>query len=166
VHSLALKQGGQVVSWGSRSDVPAAAASGVSAISAGGDHNLVLKNGGVLAWGNNTYGQTTVPAAAASGVSAISAGYDHSLALKNGGVIAWGRDNFHQVDVPAEAASGVVAIDAGWNHNVAVKADGTIVLWGSDISGESDPSACAPIFGASAGDGATFVLKQDLNVCQ
>ena len=34
----------------------------------------LLKNGGVLAWGNNAYGQTTVPAGLSSGVTAVSAG--------------------------------------------------------------------------------------------
>ena len=161
MHSLALRQGGQVISWGTRTDVPAAAQSGVTAIAAGGDHNLVLKNGGVLAWGNNSYGQTSVPAAAQSGVTAISAGFQHSLALKNGGVIAWGRDNYHQAEVPDAALSDVVAIDAGYNHNLAFKRNGDIVAWGSDIVQESEPITCGPVLAVSAGDGSSFVIKEN-----
>ena len=75
---------------------------GVSAIAAGADHSLALKNNGtVVAWGSNGYGQTTVPAGS-SRVTAIAAGADHSLALKSDGtVVAWGYNGYGQTNVPA-----------------------------------------------------------------
>jgi len=42
---------------------------------------------GVVAWGDNEYGQTTVPVAAQSGVTAIAAGRAHTVALKNDGSV-------------------------------------------------------------------------------
>jgi alpha-tubulin suppressor-like RCC1 family protein len=84
----------------------------VTAVSGDGDHSLaLLKNGTVMAWGFNQYGQlgdgpnsgpepcgggigcSDVPVAVSglSGATAVSAGFLHSLALlSNGTVMAWG----------------------------------------------------------------------------
>src|SRR5215213_1337630 len=131
--------GGAVIAWGcsnggnnAQCDVPAAAAAGVIAISAGGAHSLALKrDGGVIAWGCrdglaniNDHGQCIVPPAAMTGVTAIAAGGAHSLALKqDGSVVAWGCQGFFgdwgQCTVPASAASGVTAIAAGSGSSLA-----------------------------------------------
>ena len=63
---------------------------GVIAIEGGYYHTIALKDGAVLAWGNNEFGQCTIPTAAQSGVSAIAGGELHSIALKDGAVLAWG----------------------------------------------------------------------------
>jgi alpha-tubulin suppressor-like RCC1 family protein len=99
LHDLALKQDGSVIAWGcgvitigtlvlsgdfGQCTVPAAAASGVTAIAAGYFHSLALKqDGSVLAWGcdGSDNGQCTVPAEASTGVTAIAAGAFQSLAL-------------------------------------------------------------------------------------
>ncbi|MCX6867806.1 MAG: hypothetical protein NTV46_16630, partial [Verrucomicrobia bacterium] len=64
-----------------------------TAIAAGGDFTMALKNNGqVVAWGDNANGQTTIPSAALTGVTAIAAGGDHAVALKtNTTVVAWGK---------------------------------------------------------------------------
>src|SRR5689334_11517881 len=75
---------GGVVVWGcqragdnyGQCAVPAAARSGVVAISAGSVDNLALTAGGrVIAWGcrGKNFGQCTVPAGARSGVAAVAA---------------------------------------------------------------------------------------------
>jgi hypothetical protein len=87
--------------------------------------------GAVVAWGQNSDGQTTVPAAAQSGVTAIAAGGYHTVALKGGGsVVAWGNNSYGQTTVPA-GLSGVVAISAGAWHTVALKGNGAVVAWGA-----------------------------------
>ena len=60
-------------------------------VSAGVYHGLGLKKDGtVIAWGDNTYGQSTVPTNL-TGVVTISAGQFDSLALKSDGtVVEWG----------------------------------------------------------------------------
>jgi hypothetical protein len=115
--------------------------SGVTAIAAGGYHSVALKSDGtVLAWGDNSSGQTDVPASL-SGVTAIAAGGDnyggHTVALKNdGSVVAWGNNFYGQTTVPVAAQSGVTAIAAGGYHTVALKNDGTVVAWGDNYSGQ------------------------------
>jgi hypothetical protein len=146
-HSLALLSNGTVMAWGSNwvgqlgdgtttgpelcnegesacSATPVAVSglSGVTAISAGGEHSLaLLSNGTVMAWGYNFYGQLgngvgggtgDVPVAVCesgpevpcspghylTGVTAISAGEEHSLALlSNGTVTAWGWNVYEQL---------------------------------------------------------------------
>ena len=56
--------------------------SDVTAIANGYYHTVALKNGGVLAWGNNGQGQCTIPAAALSGVTDIAGGVINTIALK------------------------------------------------------------------------------------
>lgn len=74
----------------------------------------------VVAWGNNSYGQTTV-SPESSGVSAIAAGFGHTVALKQDGtVVAWGQNNAGQTTVPP-GLSGVSAIAAGDFHTVAIR---------------------------------------------
>jgi len=102
----------------------------VIGLAAGENHSLALKaDGRVVAWGDNTVGQTKVPAGS-SGVVAIAAGFYHSLALKSDGtVVAWGQT----YDTPATVPVGlteVVAIAAGGYNSLALKADGTVVGWG------------------------------------
>ena len=95
---------GAVIAWGDntygQTDVPAGL-SGVTAISAGGGHNLTPADGTVVGWGDDTWGQIDVPAGL-SDIVAISAGGGFSLALKSDGtVVAWGRDDYGAIDVPA-----------------------------------------------------------------
>src|SRR2546428_345598 len=121
--------------------------SGVSTVSAGGGHSLtLLKNGTVMAWGDNFYGQlgdgttvnSDVPVAVSglSGVTAVSAGRLHGLALLSDGTVrAWGDNVYGQlgdgstsssdVPVPVSGVGGVAAVSAGGAHSLALLGEGT-----------------------------------------
>jgi len=127
-YSLALKSGGAVWAWGSNwsgalangttdsnahpTPAQVSGVSGITAVAAGWNQVLALKNDGtVWAWGENGSGQlgigavpgypnnpippdyTPVQVPGLSGVSAVAAG-GASLALKGDGVWAWGP-NYH-----------------------------------------------------------------------
>jgi alpha-tubulin suppressor-like RCC1 family protein len=162
----------------SETPVPVSGLSGVTAISAGGDHSLaLLENGTVMAWGYNDRGQlgdgesgeetssdVPVPVSGLSGVAAISAGEGLSLALlKNGTVMAWGQ-NYGGVlgdgksgegadsDVPAPVTglSGVTAISTSGGHSLALLENGTVMAWGHNYGGQlggasSGPELCGGI---------------------
>jgi Regulator of chromosome condensation (RCC1) repeat len=83
----------------------------------------------VVAWGDNSAGQTNLPAGLGD-VASISAGYEHALALRTDGtVVAWGLNNFGQSNVPP-GLTNVAAISAGNFHSLALLSNGTVVAWG------------------------------------
>lgn len=98
----------------------------------------------VIAWGDNSYGQTNVPPNLTN-VLALAGGFSHSFALMSDGtVVGWGDDTFGQTDVP-EDLTNAVAIAAGWYHSLALRSDGTVIAWGAGTIG----SGSAPDFGQS-----------------
>jgi len=136
----------------------------VTAIAAGSDHALALRDDGtVVAWGYNYYGQlgdntTTTrrwpvqvrgPGSAIylTNVTAISAGSAHSLALADSGTVyAWGWNEYGQLGgdtttnssrpVRSYGAGNFVAIAAGYYHSLAIRADGEVIAWGRNGSGQ------------------------------
>jgi alpha-tubulin suppressor-like RCC1 family protein len=137
-HSLALRNDGTVIAWGSDSvgqtKVPPGL-SNVVAIASGENHCLALKaDGTIVSWGHYfAHPATNVPPGLTN-IIAIAAGTDshHSLALKaDGALVAWGEDDFYgQLDIPA-GLSNVVAIAVGGVHNLALPGDGTVIAWGA-----------------------------------
>jgi len=122
--------------------------------------HLAFAGNYVLAWGNDTYGQTNVPAAATN-VTAIAAGYSCSLALKSDGtVIAWGQGG--QTNVPP-GLSNVVAIAAGIGQSLALKSDGTLVAWGMPRSPSytNIPPGLSNVVAIACGDEHNLALKAD-----
>jgi len=119
------------------------------------------REGVVVAWGKNDFGQSTVPGAPLLAV-AVSARGDHTLALKSDGtVIAWGHDNYDQGSVPP-GLSGVVAISAGDDHNLALLSDRTVVAWGRNDAGQATvPSGLSGVMAISAAGQHSLALRSD-----
>jgi hypothetical protein len=119
------------------------------------------RGGTVVAWGDNTSGETTIPAGL-SGVVAIAGGDDFSLALKSDGtVVGWGKNNYGQTNVPASLSS-VKAISAGGLFSLALKSDGTVVAWGNDSFNEIEvPAGLTNVVAIAAGGVHSLVLKSD-----
>jgi len=152
---------GSIVGWGATNALPAAWTN-VVAISAGGDHDLALqKDGTVVAWGQDNFGQCTVPNGLTN-VIQVAAGGSHSLALKaDGSVVAWGSNDRGQEDVPS-GLSNVVAIAASGSRSLALTSEGTVVTWGTNFLGLSTvPTNLDGIVGISAGVYHTLALRFD-----
>lgn len=158
-HSLALTSEGLIYAWGfnqngqlgdgttaNSSEPVAVTMSGVlngktvTAIAAGGDHNIVLvSDGHVYGWGRDDYGQlgddstlqSNTPVAVdttgtfgAKTIVAISAGHTHSLALSSDGkLFAWGNNS-----------SGQLGDGTTINRVIPVQTDLTGVLSGKTIT--------------------------------
>ena len=111
----------------------------------------------VLAWGNNSDGQTSMPALA--NVAAVAAGQSHSLILLDAGtVVARGDNTNGQVTVPA-GLTGVTEIAAGTSHNLVRKSDGTLVAWGANSYGQTTiPSGITTATRVAAGEKHSLAL--------
>jgi alpha-tubulin suppressor-like RCC1 family protein len=174
-HTCALTTGGGVKCWGRNSwgqlgnggffpsDIPvdvSGLSSGVTAISAGGDHTCALTTtGGVECWGSNRSGElgrvtrgedswVPIRSGLTSGVAAISAGYLETCALTSAGAAkCWGyngdgelgdgttTDSITPVDVSG-LPQGVAAISAGFDDTCALTTAGAAKCWGYNGSGQ------------------------------
>jgi alpha-tubulin suppressor-like RCC1 family protein len=116
---------------------------------------------GIVAWGNNSYGQCTVPLPN-SDFAAVAGGVTHSLGLKlDGSIVAWGKNTSGQCTVPAPN-SGFVAIAGGQSHSLGLKSDGSIVAWGNNTSGQcAVPAPNSDFVAVSAGESHSLGLKSD-----
>ncbi|MEL7623623.1 MAG: S-layer homology domain-containing protein [Clostridiales bacterium] len=156
---------------------------GVTAISAGGNHSLAIKDGEVYAWGYNSAGQLgngerfnqNIPIKVSdgamnnSGVTAVSAGQDHSLAIKGEEVYAWGDGSWGQLGngaytefqtTPVKVSDGGIV---GGNSGVtAISAggvhslaikEGVVYAWGRGTNGQ--------LGNGSTSDQSTPVLVSD-----
>jgi hypothetical protein len=138
-HSLALLGNGTVMAWGAnaegqlgsgskalKSTVPVAvkALSGVTAISAGGEHSLALLAGGtVMSWGAN---------------ESLQLGTQGTL-KKVGGGEPEEEPEYEEIQVensnvpvPVQKLTGVTAVAAGRVHSLALLGDGTVMAWGDN----------------------------------
>ncbi|MGJ5814091.1 RCC1-like domain-containing protein [Paludibaculum fermentans] len=167
-HSLALRQDGTVWSWGESiygelgdgittrhvTAVPrlVKVLSGVTAISAVGNHSLALRSDGtVWAWGLNAAGQlgdgTTndrsipVQVPGLAGITSIAAGYAHSMARRSDGVVfTWGSNasgvlgdgtRVSRLTPGAVAGFRAATVAAALYQSFAIRSDGTLWGWGS-----------------------------------
>ena len=105
----------------------------------------------IVAWGDNSYGQTLVSSNAVNVVK-IAASEAHSLALlADGMVVAWGDNSNQQCDVPS-SITNALSIAAGGSHSLAVLSNGTVVAWGNDSHQQSTvPGFATNIVNVSAG---------------
>ncbi len=127
---------------------------------------FVLDAKSLIAWGNNTYGQTTVPTG--NNFVAIAANYYHNLALRSdGSVVAWGitdgsSDNDHGQVTGAPSAGDFVAVSAGFRHSLALRSDGSLLAWGSNENRQVIDTPTGNDFVAiSAGGRHSLALKSD-----
>jgi alpha-tubulin suppressor-like RCC1 family protein len=177
-HSLAVTSTGAVLAWGKNyngdlgngsttdSDVPVKvdlpAGTKVTAVAAGGEHNLaVTSTGAVLAWGYNADGQlgnsgtgssdvpVSVSLPTATKVIAVAAGALDSLAVTStGAVLAWGYNADGELgdggttnsDMPTTvklpAGTKVTAVAAGGYYGLALTSTGSVFAWGYNADGE------------------------------
>lgn len=133
-NSIALKNNGEVVTWGDNTygQLNLPQGNDFVKVESGYGSNVVLRADSTLvAWGSNDYGECNVP----SGHDYLDfgAGYAYGIALKaDGSIIRWGSSG-NGTSTPS--GNDFVAVSACVSNNLALKSDGSIISWGSDITG-------------------------------
>ena len=95
---------------------------------AGAEHSCLLRrDGSVLCWGLDNYGQSSPPEG--ERFVQISAGAVHTCALRvDGTPVCWGDDKDGKASPPAQKFT---QISAGGGHTCALRTDGAAVCWGN-----------------------------------
>ncbi len=128
LNSLISTTGGSSVVWSKKPQA-------VQGASGSLHHFVLLSNGTLTGWGENSNGQLTFPTFAAP-IKQISANLRHSTALlTNGSVVGWGDNGKGQNNIPTFAAPPI-KISTGGNYNLALLLDGSLIGWGYNFSGE------------------------------
>ena len=115
----------------------------------------------VVAWGDNSYGQTNMPGGLTN-IVAVAGGGSHSLALRSDGkVVAWGYNQYGQTNVPP-ALDKIVAVAGGTSHSLALRNDGTVAAWGQNTSGQTNvPAGLGGVVAVAAGGSHSLALQGD-----
>jgi alpha-tubulin suppressor-like RCC1 family protein/uncharacterized protein (UPF0333 family) len=154
----ALVSSGRVWGW-SFTDYQAEKITNAVAIAhSGGDEGCVIvKNGSVMCWGNNEYGQlgignnnTVSEAVTVKGITnaiGIGVGIDYACAvLNNGSIKCWGHNGLGRLGdgtttnryapVNVKGIKDAIQITTGEFHACALLKNKTVKCWGSNFDGE------------------------------
>jgi hypothetical protein len=120
-----------------------------------------LNFGSVVAWGDNTYGETNLPVGLTNIVQLSTWGL-HSLALKtNGSVAAWGWNVYGQTNVPT-SVTNAAQVAAGVSFSAALSTNGTIIAWGDNSLGQTNvPAGLTNALQIAAGSDHAIALRSD-----
>ena len=84
----------------------------------------------VVAWGDNSNGQTNVPVSLTNATAVVANAYEN-LALKDDGTVAvWGNAG---TNVPAGLSNAVEVADGYQNQRVVLRKDGTVATLGGSV---------------------------------
>ena len=182
-HAIALMKDGTILAWGDNSSgqlgdgtttqrltpvavsgLPSVATTPAVSVAVGRAHSVILlQDGSVWGWGDNSAGQlgdgtlranSLVPTRATltGTATAISAGSNNTMAIVGGtpvSVWSWGENGDGQlgndtrtkslspVQVQGITAAGsVVMVATGTAFSMALKADGSVWAWGNNLNGQ------------------------------
>lgn len=115
-----------------------------------------LRDGTIVAWGDNTYGQLNVPV---GNYSAIAGGALHAVALRtDGSLAAWGYNFSGQTIVPS---GGFTAIAAGGLFSIALRSNGTVAAFGDNSQGQGSFPPSAFFSSIATGQNNSYALRSN-----
>ena len=137
----------ELVRWGSNANDLPSIRTDLQYISAGVNHSMaIISDSTVIAWGDNSHGQSTVPITLTNAYS-LANGTNHSLALDDAGTIwGWGSNKSGQLNIP-ENLGQIIDIAAGRDFSIAYSITPTNE---TDSNGSSILTNTVTIWGGNA----------------
>ncbi len=134
--------------------------SDVVAFAAGVGQDVALRRDGtVVVWGDNAYGQRWVPAGLDE-VVGIASGAWHVVALRADGTAAqWGSNLYGEANWQVEPAN-LAAVTAGFFETVALRSDGTVTAWGP-VSATPVPPGLSNVVAVATDNQNALAVKAD-----
>lgn len=128
-------------------------------IGAGYNHSAVVqKNGEVLSFGDNSYGQCETKDW--SGIIGVSVSGNHTVGLTyDGNLVAVGNNEYGQCDV--SGWTDIISVATGEGHTVALKANGRVIARGNNKYGQCDVQEWTDIVQIAVSGNHTIGLKND-----
>lgn len=155
----------------------------ITKLAAGFYHTCAIKDGGVVCWGNNNFGQlgngtytsSATPVMAmptGSGATALSAKAYSTCAVVSGGVKCWGQSIASSVPVSVIGANGnATDVSVGAGHACAVISQG-VQCWGDNVFGQLGngtsgylTSSSTPVVAIPANSGVTAIAAGTAHSC-
>ena len=123
-----------LVRWGSNANDLPTIRTGIQYMTAGVNHALaIISDSTVIAWGDNSEGQSTIPSTLTNAYSLANGTY-HSLVLDNTGTIwGWGSNKSGQLNIPSNLGQ-IIDIAAGRDFSIAYTMTDTGVVDGGGNS--------------------------------
>jgi hypothetical protein len=128
-------------------------------IACGHYHTAAInREGKVVCWGNNRYGQCNVPVSLERAI-AISCGVAHTAAITHDRrVVCWGRNDNGECSVP-DGLENVIAVSCGYWHTAALTQKGKVICWGYNKHKQcSVPTTLENVVAISCGECHTVAL--------
>jgi hypothetical protein len=125
--------------------------------------NASLEFGNVTAWGYPGLGRSSIPPGATN-VTQVAACYFQTAMLKlPANVLACGDvRSYDQDKIPADLTNAIAVAVGTTYMTVVVKSDGTVVVWGADISGQTNvPAGLSNVVAIAAGNRYVLALRSD-----
>lgn len=163
-HSVALRNDGTVVAWGSNSrgqlDVPEDL-TGVIGIAAGDKHSVaLLSDGTVVTWGRTVGGPIEQPPGLSS-VIAVAAGTDKNLALTSDGTLIMWHQSFSGVKELPHDWTDIVAVGFGGDKPIALRRDGRVLVQEGFFGIQPAPAHIADVASVAASHAIAYALQRD-----
>jgi len=125
----------------------------------------IKKDGSIVAFGNNNYGQCTIPENLTN-VKSIHITKDYTvIALTfDGRVVVWGNNPYELCNVPI-GLDNVIRIEIGRNFIVALKVSGEVVAWGDNKYGQCNvPNGLTDVESIQCNYSVTIAIKRDYTI--
>ncbi len=133
---------------------------GYSALAGGDEFTCGLElEGGIVCWGDDSFGQLAAPAGA---YTQVTAGAQHACGLTDAGEIAcWGSESA-VLDTPTDGV--FTHLGAGTEFTCAVRDDGSLRCWGVNDEGQADAPAEGAFSRVTAGSYHACAVDDGLEV--